>query len=313
MGLDIGKVWNGYIVRPVEEARDRLGWFDHLLAMLGHYGRVNGGGLAGAVTYYAFLAFVPVMALAFFVVGLVARIYPDAQADMNDAISEFLRSLLGTDSGSVNVQAFADNAGTAGIIALVGFIYAGIGLMSSMRQALQMMFAKPPEERPNFVFGKLRDLAALSIAGGGLIVAFVIASVGRNYSAELTGMIGLDSGWAARGLQVFGLIFSLLLIMGLLRLLYQFLAQPRVSRRGLVEGTLLAALGFLVLKYLAGLLISFAHGRPAFAIFGVSLVLLIMINYFIQVIMYGAAWAYTSPKPPDLNLDETPEPHERPE
>ncbi|MFT4010468.1 MAG: YihY/virulence factor BrkB family protein [Nocardioidaceae bacterium] len=305
MGFDVGKLWNRYAVRPVDQLRDRVGWFDHLVAMLAHYGRVNGGGLAGAVTYYAFLAFVPVLALAFFVVGLVARIYPDAQADMSEVISRFLRSLLGTDTGSVSVQAFADNAGTAGIIALVGFGYAGIGLMSSLRQALQTMFGKPPSEQPNFVFGKLRDLAALFIIGGLLVLAFVVGSVGRNYADDIVGAIGLDSTWASRGLQLLGLIFSVALITAVLYVLYQFLARPRVSRRGLWEGTFLAAIGFVVLKYLAGLLISFAHGRPAFAIFGVSLVLLIMINYFIQVVMYGAAWAQTSPKPADLNLDES--------
>ena len=44
-----------------------------------HYGDVKGGLQAGAVTYFAFLSFFPILALAFFVVGLLSQVYPDAR------------------------------------------------------------------------------------------------------------------------------------------------------------------------------------------------------------------------------------------
>jgi hypothetical protein len=51
-----------------------------------------------------------------------------------------------------------------------------------------------------------------------------------------------------------------------------------------------------VLKLLASKLIGLAADNPATAVLGISLVLLVWINYFSQVIMAGAAWAYTSPE-----------------
>ena len=53
----------------VVDARARWPVVDHAVRAWEHYTRVGGSGLAGAVTYYAFLSFFPILALAFFVVG----------------------------------------------------------------------------------------------------------------------------------------------------------------------------------------------------------------------------------------------------
>jgi len=66
----------------LEHARTRSRLLDHALRMQQHYGRVNAGSQAGAVTYFAFLSFFPILALAFFVVGFIARYYPDAQSNL---------------------------------------------------------------------------------------------------------------------------------------------------------------------------------------------------------------------------------------
>ena len=83
-----------------------------------------------------------------------------------------------------------------------------------------------------------------------------------------------------------------------------FLARPRVAHRALREGAVLASVGFVLLKIVADQLVALAHGSPAFAVFGFSFVLLVMINYFSRVMVFGAAWAYTSPREPDLYPDE---------
>ena len=41
-------------------------------------------------------------------------------------------------------------------------MYAGLGWLSGMRQALEVMFVVPRQEKPNFVTGKLRDLGTLA-------------------------------------------------------------------------------------------------------------------------------------------------------
>ena len=51
-----------------------------------HYGASKASQQAGAVTYFGFLSFFPVLALAFFVVGYIAKVYPDAQDTLVAAI-----------------------------------------------------------------------------------------------------------------------------------------------------------------------------------------------------------------------------------
>lgn len=58
--------------------------FDHLVRMVEHFGSVKGNLQAGAVTYFAFLSFFPILALAFFVIGYVAKVYPEAQGNLTE-------------------------------------------------------------------------------------------------------------------------------------------------------------------------------------------------------------------------------------
>ena len=73
------------------------------------------------------------------------------------------------------------------------------------------------------------------------------------------------------------------------------LVDTHAPRRALLGGALLGAVGFEILKLVANTLLAHTRGQPAFQAFGVALILLIWINYFSRLVMYAAAWAYTSP------------------
>jgi membrane protein len=78
--------------------------------------------------------------------------------------------------------------------------------------------------------------------------------------------------------------------------MFTLLTAADLPRVAVMKGAFVAALGFEVLKLLAGTLIGIASDNPATAVLGTSLVLLVWINYFSRVIMVGASWAYTSPE-----------------
>jgi len=69
-------------------ARRRWRLLDHVMDMVSHYGNVQGGVLAGAVTYFGFLSFFPILALSFAVVGYLARWFPDAEDSLVTAIQQ---------------------------------------------------------------------------------------------------------------------------------------------------------------------------------------------------------------------------------
>ena len=64
----------------MRRVRDRHSVVDHTLNTVTHYGSVNGNAQAGAVTYFGFLSFFPILALGFFFVGLLAQNFPELRA-----------------------------------------------------------------------------------------------------------------------------------------------------------------------------------------------------------------------------------------
>src|SRR4051812_23214677 len=86
----------------------------HVLRMNKHYGKVRGASLAGAVTYFGFLSFFPLIALAFSVVGFIAD-DPQARANIQDALEDAFPSLIGTGPGQIDVEAIANAKVGAGI------------------------------------------------------------------------------------------------------------------------------------------------------------------------------------------------------
>jgi membrane protein len=278
--------------------RDRYQWLDHTLKMLAHYGAVNGNGQAGAVTFFGFLSVFPILALAFFVVGQLAQVYPDIRADLVVEISNLLPGVIGSGQGEIPLSTIEDYAATVGVVGLVGVLYSGLGWLSGMRVALEAMFAVPRQEQPNFLFGKLRDLGTLALIGVTLLVSVALSGAVTGFSGLILDWVGIDPDATVPAIVLNLVAHALAIIASAVLLLTMFkllLVESHVPRPALVRGALLGAVGFEILKLAANLLLAQTKGQPAFQAFGVALILVVWINYFSRLVMYAAAWAYTSP------------------
>ena len=88
--------------------------------MVQHYGTVNGNAQAGAVTYFGFLSFFPILALGFFVVGLLAQVYPDLKDQM---VAEINNLLPGRDRHRRRARSSCPpSSPTPGMVGLVGLV-----------------------------------------------------------------------------------------------------------------------------------------------------------------------------------------------
>jgi membrane protein len=278
----------------LEALRRRRPLVDHAVRTQEHYGNVKAGQQAGAVTYFGFLSFFPILALAFAAVGLIAGTWPEARDATVDAITEVFPGMIGEGNGQVSLDTIEGAAGAAVGIGLLGMLYAGLGWLSSMRDALLIVFELPSFERPGFVLGKLRDLVTLAAVGIVLLLSVGVSGLVGRLSEEILDALGL--GLALRPLMwvlavVIGLLASTVLFLALFRLL----ADPHTPKPSLLRGALLGAVGFEILKQLSGLLLAATKEQPAFQAFGIALILVVWINYFSRVVMYAAAWAHTSP------------------
>ncbi|QSR29911.1 ribonuclease BN [Nocardioides sp. S5] len=278
----------------VERVRERRPLVDHVVRMVEHFGNVNGSALAAAVTYFAFLSFFPILALAFAVIGLVSRAYPNADDDLVTAINDVLPGIVGGKDG-LDLATFQNNAPGILSVGLLLALYSGLGWLSGMRTALIAVFEEPEREQPNFVVGKVRDMLALLTLGSVLLVSVAVSGVATKIATPILELLGLGAGakpllWALA--LALGLAASTVLFFAFFRLL----ASPNVPSRSLWSGALLGAIVFELLKQLSTVLLQATREQPAVQAFGIALILLVWINYFSRVVVLAAAWAHTSPE-----------------
>lgn len=274
----------------LEALRARRPVVDHVVRMVQHYGAVKGNLQAGAVTYFGFLSFFPILALAFFAVGYISKVYEGARDVLVTAIEGLFASNIQLDLG-----AFEENAATAGLIGLAGVLYAGLGWLSAMREALIVVFEEPVREQPNFVVGKARDLVTLVVIGLTLMVSVAVTGLVSGFATDLLGWLTLDEELAPLVTLltvVLGLAANVLLFFTM----FELLARPNAPRRAVLGGAVLGAIGFELLKRLSFLLLGSTEESEAFQLFGIALILVVWIYYFSRVVMYAAAWAHTAPE-----------------
>ena len=289
------------ITARVEEVRKRRPLVDHVVRMIQHYSAVKGSLQAGAVTYFAFLSFFPILAFAFAVIGFFAQVYADAQADLVQAIEEVLPGIVSVKETEGKIAISDLQAAAPGIltVGLLVMLYSGLGWISAMRDALLVMFERPADEHPNFVTGKLRDLVALILLGLILIVSVGVSGVVTSLAAPILDFLELDEG-IEPVVWVLGVALGLVANSVLFFAFFKLLGDPEDPSRSLWSGALLGAIGFEVLKQLSTFLIASISQQPGFQVFGIALIVLVWINYFSRVVMFAAAWAHTSPEARDI-------------
>jgi membrane protein len=284
----------------LDDLRARWPVIDHAVRTQEHYGATQAGQQAGAVTYFGFLSFFPVLALSVFVVGWIAKVYPDAQANLTDAIDQVVPGLVGGGPGQISLDDVQRFSGLAGVLGLLGVLYAGLGWLDATRTSLEVVFGVPAKERPGFLQAKAIDLVGLVVIGVVLFVSVIVAGFVTGFSGDVLDWLGLGQGlaWLLYLLtRLVGWAVNTVLFLVLFRL-----GRPELPTRSLWRGALLGGLAFEVLKAVSFLLFRVAQGNPAFQAFGIALVLVVWMNYFARVVLYSAAWAYTAPEAREQRL-----------
>ncbi len=273
----------------VERERFRYLWVDHLIRTVQRYHVRRGDRLAGALTYFAFLSFFPLLALAFALFGFVVTFQPDALATLIKAINAQLPGL----AEHLRIDQLAGARARAGVIGLLGLLYAGLGAIDALRTALRdIWMTRRPE--PSFLVAKLRDLVTLVLLGVIMLVSVVVSGFATGATGTVAGWFGLeDSVLAEFTVRLAGAGASLLADLLIFIVILGWLARARPFRVAF-KGALLGAVGFGLLKQLAALILSGTLHNPIYGTFAVIAGLLLWINLSSRLILYTAAWTATA-------------------
>ncbi|MBB4933979.1 membrane protein [Lipingzhangella halophila] len=264
--------------------------FDHLVRAYERFSDQRGNQLAASVTYYAFLSFFPLLALAFAVAGYLAAFHVEARHFMEQAISEVLPGL----SQELPIETIADARTGAGILGVLGLLYAGLGAVSALREALHVIWLNSVSDGPNFVLAKVIDTIVMVVLGTALLASVVLTSVLQTGTRWLLGWMGLDEvAVLVVATRTVGLAVAIAVSTLIFLVLFSKLSGTRRPWRLLWRGALLAAVGFEILKALGALLLAGTLGNPVYASFAVLVGLLVWMNIVLRMVFFAAAWTAT--------------------
>jgi membrane protein len=274
----------------LERRRIRWPWFDHLIRTVHRYQVQSGDRLAGGVTYFAFLSFFPLVALAFALFGYVVSIDSNALTTLEKAIDAQLPGL----AARLDLSTIAESRVGAGLIGLLGLLYAGLGAVDALRVALREIWLTT-EPEPSFFAAKLRDLAALVLIGGTLIISVVVSGFATGATGIVAGWLGVAGSVPAEWLLLLvGLAVGLGADVLVFLVILGWLVKSDKPFPVVLRGALLGAVGLGVLKQAATLLLSITLHNAIYGAFTVIVSLLIWINLSARVVFLAAAWTATA-------------------
>lgn len=296
----------------VRDAFERVGWIAHLLRAGERYSGRFGYQFGAGVTYFSVLAIVPVLMVAFSILGfflvelrpdLIASVAELAVAQFRNADPDLLSEL------EAFITATLNNYTSIGLVGLLTGLYSGAAWMGHLRNAIDAQWRIDFDAQRDTQFYPLK-VALNLLRMGGLLVAvaitFGLATISTTFAQQVAVWLGFGDTWfTSVVLQVLAPVLSL--VAGWLTFCYIYLVVPRQRESWtiIMIGAFYGAVGLGVLQYGATLLINAFSGNRAAVIFGPVIVVMLFFNLFAQLILFTAAWIATWDEPAFLDLEES--------
>ncbi|MCM3924776.1 YihY/virulence factor BrkB family protein [Frankia sp. AiPs1] len=285
----------GTVSDTASAVRAKRPFIDHIIRAYSRYTTDGGDRLAASATYFAFLSFFPIVALAFAVTGFVVDAYPDAQDSLTKQINDYLPGL----SDRLDVTSIGNAKVGVGIIGVLGLLLAGLAWIDALRDALRLVWHQDIDVG-NIIMRRLRDITVLAGLGLTLLASLVVTSLSTSATGTFLDWIGLSGSTAAAWVTgIFALLVALAIDTAVF--LYLFWRLPgQTDRTRSARGAVLGAVGLEILKVVGTWLVGKTTGNPVYGTFAVIVGLLIWINIVMRWTLFVAAWTVTAPYDSDV-------------
>ncbi|MCW2715879.1 MAG: ribonuclease [Frankiales bacterium] len=287
------------VLSRVREKRPAL---DHLIRAFGRYQADAGDRQAASVTFFGFLSFFPIIALA-------TSILSYALGD--EAVGTVVREVnnyapgLAEQLGLETILNDNRKAGVAGLIGLVGLLYSGLGWVDALREAIRAVWHHNVKEG-NFLVKKVKDVVILAGLGVTVLLSIGISAATGAFTDSALGLIGQQDSQPAKVLaKLVGLALGVLTSGALFLFLFWRLPKVQSPFRRVLQGALLAAVLFEALKRVGAFYIERTTENPLYGSFAVVVGLLVWINIVSRMLLICAAWVVTAPYDSDVEPSGT--------
>ncbi|MCU1521996.1 MAG: Ribonuclease [Arthrobacter sp.] len=271
----------------------RLNTFRPLRAFQ-HYNLQHGPLMSAGIGFRMFFSITGLLATGFSMAGLFLSGQPALLDQIIMSVAKGAPGLLKVDGGEGLVDPHEllnpSNLGWAAIIAAAVTVFTALGWISGVRDGVRGMMQLGPRGI-NPVLQILRDAGTLLLLGAALVVsaaASLVFGTAAGWVADLLHLNPLLAGPLTTSVTI---MVPLLLGWGTALIMFRVAAGLKLTRRALLEGTILAAAGTTVLQIFSTQLLASAGRNPLLAPFAIIIGLLIWFNLVSQVYLVSAAWS----------------------
>ena len=293
----------------LDRVRARFPWLDHVIRAQQRYQAAKGDFFAAGITYFTLFALFPLLMIGFAGVGFVLASRPEIVADAEHRIKKSVTGEFGQQLVNL-MEAAIDSRTSIGVVGLAVALWAGLGWMANLRQALTVMWGEQEPEAANYFRTKLSDLGALLSTFGALLVTIALTALGdKSLMRRVLGWFGIhDVPGLGLALRLASIAVALLISWLLFTWIIARLPRERFSLASAARAGLLAAVAFEIFKQVGAVYLHRVVSGPAGATFGSVLGVMVFAYITARLILFATAWAATSADNLDKALIAPPEP-----
>jgi membrane protein len=183
-----------------------------------------------------------------------------------------------------------DGLGWTAVIAAVVTVITSLGWIAGLREGLRGVMGLGPLKL-NPVIMKLHDAGTLLLLGVALVISSGASLVFGTAAGWVIEQLRMDAAVAGPLAALIKIAVPLVLNWVTAIIMFRLAGGLRLSRRALLEGTILAGVGTTVLQVFSTELLAGAGRNPILAPFAIIIGLLIWFNLVSQVYLVSAAWS----------------------
>src|SRR5437667_12174799 len=145
-------------LRKIDDFQQRRRWLAFPFAVFKKFGDDEAGNLAALIAYYGFFSLFPLLLVLVTTLGFVLSGHPDMQDRiLHSTLAQF--PVIGD-----QIQTHRLDANGIGLaVGLVGLGWGGLGAIQAAENAMNTVWAVPKEQRPNFLYSRLRAVLMLAV------------------------------------------------------------------------------------------------------------------------------------------------------
>ena len=243
-------------------------------AVVRKFGDDQAGSLAALIAYWGFFSLFPLLLVLVTVLGIVLRGQSELQRSILDsALTNF--PVIGDDLQR-GTQALSGHATLGLVIGLSLALWAGLGVVRAMENAMNTVWQVPHRRRPNFWISVGRAIVMLAVLGAVTVLSAGVAAVG-----------GASRVWWWTAV---GVLLSLALNFGLFMLAFRILTTAKVSWSDVRVGAAVGAVAWTALQALGGYIVStqLQNASATYGTFAIVVGLLGWMYIGAQLTLYAA-------------------------